>query len=39
MEVISETPEYGSLKEVLNHLNLFGSSYLYAVVRIIDKYV
>lgn len=28
-----------NLYHLLNHLNLFGSSYLYAVVRIIDKYV
>ena len=28
-----------NLYHLLNHLNLFGSSYLYEVVRIIDKYV
>ena len=27
-----------NLYHLLNHLNLFGSSYLYAVIRIIDRY-
>ena len=43
-ELMGDVPGYEdrrdfyNLYHLLNHLNLFGSSYLYAVVRIVEKY-